>query len=277
MARARNLKPSFFTNDQLAECQPLARLLFAGLWCVADRAGRLEERPKRIKAEVLPYDTCNVEKLLAELASRGFIQRYEVNGAKFIQIKNFEKHQDPHVREKASTIPAPCEHGASTVPVPLNPFVDSPFLNPESPNPAPPADGEPAVPDGVLPHVWRDWQKHRGKKLSRESVRRQTERLAELRAMGHDPNAVILQSIERGWTGLFEVKARANGVRDPTLAEKRAANMDRLTGRVRDEPITVVAERVGGAVVRALPGDLRKPGGDDVGGRGPGGGAASVG
>ena len=60
MARSRNIKPGFFLNDDLAECEPLARLLFAGLWCIADREGRLEDRPKRIKIEVLPYDNCDV-------------------------------------------------------------------------------------------------------------------------------------------------------------------------------------------------------------------------
>ena len=50
MARARNIKPGFFANENLAECDPLARLLFAGLWCLADREGRLEDRPKRIAA-----------------------------------------------------------------------------------------------------------------------------------------------------------------------------------------------------------------------------------
>jgi hypothetical protein len=55
VARSRNIKPGFFLNDELAECEPLARILFAGLWCIADREGRLEDRPKRIKAEVLPY------------------------------------------------------------------------------------------------------------------------------------------------------------------------------------------------------------------------------
>jgi len=54
VARARNIKPGFFKNDQLAECHPLARLLFAGLWCEADRAGRLKDRPKRLKVECLP-------------------------------------------------------------------------------------------------------------------------------------------------------------------------------------------------------------------------------
>jgi hypothetical protein len=110
MARSRNIKPGFFLNDELAECDPLARLLFAGLWTVADRAGRLEDRPKRIKAAVLPYDNCNLESLLAELATRSFIVRYEIDGQRYIQIASWDKHQQPHYKEVASVIPPPPGH-----------------------------------------------------------------------------------------------------------------------------------------------------------------------
>ena len=106
MARSRNIKPGFFLNDDLAECDPLARLLFAGLWCIADREGRLEDRPKRIKIEVLPYDNCDVDELLNQLAKQGFILRYEVGGNRYIQIVNFLKHQNPHKNEVKSVIPA---------------------------------------------------------------------------------------------------------------------------------------------------------------------------
>jgi len=105
--RARNIKPGFFKNEKLAECHPLARILFSGLWCCADREGRLEDRPKRIKAEILPYDNCDCEKLLTELQKFDFIQRYEIEKNKYIQIVNFAKHQNPHCRESESTIPAP--------------------------------------------------------------------------------------------------------------------------------------------------------------------------
>jgi hypothetical protein len=137
MARARNLKPSFFTNDILAEVPALGRLLFQGLWCVADREGRLADRPRKLKAEILPYDDCDIESMLCMLAERGFIQRYQVNGERFIQVVNFTKHQNPHVKESASSIPAPDKHSASTVQDPeiperagLNP--ESLLLNPES-------------------------------------------------------------------------------------------------------------------------------------------------
>ncbi|MED5492695.1 MAG: phage replication protein [Pseudomonadota bacterium] len=109
MARARNIKPGFFSNDDLADCQPLARLLFIGLWCVADREGRMEDRPRRIRAEILPYDDCDIDALLDELQHHGFILRYEVGGEGFIQVLNFTKHQNPHMKEAKSTIPAPTD------------------------------------------------------------------------------------------------------------------------------------------------------------------------
>lgn len=111
MARARNIKPSFFINEGVNACQPLARLLFIGLWCLADRLGRLPDSAKRIKWQVLPADDTDVDSLLAELGRHGFILRYEVDGQKYIQINNFEKHQRPHVKESASTIPAPEKPG----------------------------------------------------------------------------------------------------------------------------------------------------------------------
>jgi hypothetical protein len=105
--RARNIKPGFFKNEELAEVDPLGRLLFAGLWCLADREGRLEDRPRKIKAEVLPYDDCDVEGLLEELHRRGFILRYEAAGSFLIAIPAFGIHQNPHHREAASRFPGP--------------------------------------------------------------------------------------------------------------------------------------------------------------------------
>jgi len=113
VARARNIKPGFFLNDLLAEIEPLGRLLFAGLWTIADREGRLEDRPKKIKAAVLPYDDCDIDHLLDELEKRDFILRYEVDGEKYIQITNFTKHQNPHYKEVKSEIP-PCLNNKSS-------------------------------------------------------------------------------------------------------------------------------------------------------------------
>ncbi|GIK83036.1 MAG: hypothetical protein BroJett024_41410 [Alphaproteobacteria bacterium] len=105
MARARNIKPGFYKNEDLAECSVWARFIFPGLWMLADREGRLEDRPKRIKGELLPFDSVEVEPLLQELQARGFIVRYTVKGLGIIQISNFCKHQNPHHREPPSDLP----------------------------------------------------------------------------------------------------------------------------------------------------------------------------
>jgi len=136
--RARNLKPGFFKNDLLAECDPLARLLFQGLWCMADREGRLELRPKRLKAEILPYDNVDILKLLNQLIKHEFVIAYKYENEFFLSIPTFTQHQNPHIKEAESTIPAPDKHGATTVqaldiPAPAPPdslIADS--LNPDS-------------------------------------------------------------------------------------------------------------------------------------------------
>jgi len=51
MPRIRQIKPEFYLDDELAQCSRDARLLFPGLWILADRAGRLECRPAKIKAQ----------------------------------------------------------------------------------------------------------------------------------------------------------------------------------------------------------------------------------
>ena len=129
--RARNIKPGFFKNDTLAELDFAGRLLFIGLWGLADREGRLEDRPKKIKAEIFPYDDVAVDSFLGELAKRNFIIRYEVEGECYIQIVHFDKHQNPHPREAPSTIPAPagsCQGNALDMPS----RTESPSLTTES-------------------------------------------------------------------------------------------------------------------------------------------------
>lgn len=112
MARIRALKIGFFKNERLAELTPWHRLLFEGLWLLADKDGRLEDRPKRIKGELFPYDDgLDVSAMLQDLA-RGpdpFIYRYIIDGAAYIAIRKFAEHQRPHGSEPESLIPEPPE------------------------------------------------------------------------------------------------------------------------------------------------------------------------
>ena len=105
MARIRSIKHDFFLDSKIAKKQPLVRLFFIGLWCLADKEGRLEEDPDRLKLQVLPYDKISVENCLAALHP-DFIIRYQLGHKRYIQIKNFVKHQHPHPNETSFNIPS---------------------------------------------------------------------------------------------------------------------------------------------------------------------------
>lgn len=120
MARIRTIKPSFFLDDEISELKFSIRLLFIGLWTLADREGRLLYKPKRIKAAIFPYDNIDIVSALDQLQNAGFIVCYDFENeynttAKAIQILSFKKHQIPNVREPQSTIPAPYRHSTGTV------------------------------------------------------------------------------------------------------------------------------------------------------------------
>lgn len=115
MARSRLIKPGFFENEDLCSLPYEARLLFAGLWTIADRAGRLEDRPVRIRAKLFPYDNIDIDKLLTALQSKGFVLRYTVESERYLAVLKFDTHQHPHVKEPTSTIPAPDKHQISTM------------------------------------------------------------------------------------------------------------------------------------------------------------------
>lgn len=106
MAHSRFIKPIFFTDEELGDLPIPSRLLFIGLWCLSDREGRLEDRERMIKASIFPYDKdLNISSVLASLSPK-FINRYEHEGKKYIQIRAWS-HQPIHPGECKSVIPPP--------------------------------------------------------------------------------------------------------------------------------------------------------------------------
>ena len=240
--RARNIKPSFFSSPDLGECSPVSRLCFAGLWCCADREGRLLDRPKFIKAQVFPYDSIDVEPLLVELERFGLVERYEVGDVKVIAIPKFAKHQRPHVKEKPSDLPAKpvgyeqarTQVGASTdlgdgEPA-LNP--ECGILNPECgiindanptqvgkrfvpktdsiPNPGPQAEREATgnrnsrieKPEDVSDETWSDWLAHRKAKKALATPRVLEQHRNAAKQQGWTLDDALVECVVRGWTGL---------------------------------------------------------------------------
>ena len=87
------IRPEFWTDALLTECSLSARLLFIGTWTYADDNGNLDMSPKQLKMQVFPGDDIQVEPLLNELMAQGVLVPYEVDGNKYLNIKNFKKHQ----------------------------------------------------------------------------------------------------------------------------------------------------------------------------------------
>lgn len=106
MARIRTIKPDFFTSDDICALSPFARLLYIGLWCEADREGRLVWAPRALKRRYLPDDNCDLEGVCDELTSRGLVVPYG-DGLAF--IPTFLEHQTPNPREVASKLPDPAK------------------------------------------------------------------------------------------------------------------------------------------------------------------------
>ena len=130
MARTRSITPSYFKNEFLAECEPMARLLFVGLWTLADSQGRMEFRPMRIKAELFPYENCDILGLLKQLADRGFVRAYESGDVKVLEIPTFGEHQRCHPDERDEGLP-PSDESAEMIVFP------EPNAKPGNPTPEP--------------------------------------------------------------------------------------------------------------------------------------------
>lgn len=102
--KSRILRPDPFIDPDLNALSPHARWLYLGLHTVADRAGRLEDDPRRIKALLLPFDDVDCNALLDELHPQ-FALRYFVGSRNYIEIQGFTKAQSIHKNEAKSTLP----------------------------------------------------------------------------------------------------------------------------------------------------------------------------
>jgi len=227
--RSRNIKPGFFKNEQLAELSAEARLLYIGLWMMADREGRLEDRPKRIKMEIFPADSFDCEPFLSGLADRGLIVRYGINGHQYIEIPKFLDHQRPHYTEKDSLIPPriPGKEPHDDLITPENSGKPPPgrgghsALNPDLLNPdllnGQHGHEERKIPDwSSIKNLdldwWQIWLAHRRAERHRPY---KTTRVAEALAKfpQETQRLAIEQSMAKGWVGLFPEKINAENSR----------------------------------------------------------------
>lgn len=97
--RIRSIKPEFWTSEDIAALDWATRLVFIGLWSYVDDNGVGRDIEKLISASLFPLEDdprdtlATVSRALAKLAEGGQIARYEVDGAPFLFIDAWAKHQ----------------------------------------------------------------------------------------------------------------------------------------------------------------------------------------
>jgi hypothetical protein len=105
VGRIRTIKPELFLDEDLGALSGDHLALFVGLLTLADREGRMEWRPGRVKATLFPYRPVDVVALAADLDEIGKVQLYETAGVALLWVPGFVRHQRPHPKEPASVLP----------------------------------------------------------------------------------------------------------------------------------------------------------------------------
>lgn len=149
MARSRNIKPGFFKNEDLSDLGLAAQLMFAGLWTLCDRDGKMEWRPRRVKMELFPFHDDITADKCTELAQclhdAGFVYIYTVDNTDYLKVINFAKHQHPNMKEESQNFPEPedanclfdISKNKSTKPAPNQHQTSTELTRPHTPYPIP--------------------------------------------------------------------------------------------------------------------------------------------
>jgi len=96
MARNRQIKADFWSDEKIGRLSIPARLMFIGLWNFADDSGICRANPMYIKNQIFPYDNLTTKKthdILTECSLHGLIRLIEYSNEKYLEIINFTKHQ----------------------------------------------------------------------------------------------------------------------------------------------------------------------------------------
>lgn len=95
MPRIRTIKPEFWTDGDVVDMSPYARLLFIGSWnfALCDR-GHVADDPRRLKMQILPGDDVDAVELVEEIIAHGRMTRITTpDGRTFLHVKRFTDHQ----------------------------------------------------------------------------------------------------------------------------------------------------------------------------------------
>lgn len=176
----------------------------------------------------------------------------EITAQKKEEKEKKEKNQKKEKKEKKETyvlpLPLSLETEREETPLSYRPSVVHP-TSPHVRDDAPPArdsrdsrdsrysDAESELPDWLPVDAWDAYVAHRRAiraPLTPYARRLAVRKLAELRALGEDPRAILEQSILHGWRGLFGLHRDHTHTRRRSIYDERAEFIAALTGRNRE-------------------------------------------
>lgn len=264
----RILKESITTSVSLANLTAEEERHFYRLMVQADDYGCFQAHPAIIRASGygLLLDKVTTEqsaRWTASLARENIIHLYEANSKPYGHFVNWAKYQQ--IRAQRRKWPEPscdtaCNQVKSDV---LGIRIQSESESSRKPPRVPLLQGDSLaladkkpknaikvikqenfeIPEWLDAKTWRDFMEMRRKINAAPTLAAKhllIAKLEHLRAAGNDPKAVLEQSIERGWKGVFElpVKESPNGVArikiDPRRAHEEGASHGRPWKNVAD-------------------------------------------
>lgn len=111
MARKRIIDPNIWESEDFSTLSMLGKVLFIGMFSIADDEGRGKANPVYIRSKLFPYTAeevrlADIKTALSEIAHRMSVTFYTVDGSQYYALTHWEIWQKID-RPSPSTIPAP--------------------------------------------------------------------------------------------------------------------------------------------------------------------------
>lgn len=110
----RIIKRGFWTDEKISKLSIEARLVYIGLWSMADDFGVVRGNPALLKTMVFPYDALELDKFefwLNELIDLGRLEPFTVEGESYLFLRKLTTHQRMRRHRKTDNPPPPKSDG----------------------------------------------------------------------------------------------------------------------------------------------------------------------
>lgn len=202
------------TSEKIDKLSEKAEVFFTRLIMKADDHGCFHAHPKLLKAALFPlknYSDALIESCLDELAYLEIVKIYEHEGRRYLKIYDFGQR----LRTMVSKFPQPDDKVPSIVSN-KPPELEEKRREVEE-NTKPKAADAPVI--TKLPfgsnefwQAWVSWERYKKERKQKFTDSTKEKQLRKLGARTEkEAIAMINQSIENGWTGLFDLKQNGNG------------------------------------------------------------------